>query len=247
MNFLQQALYFGTVLAWLYCRRRGRSRRRRRVKEESQKGETLEAHISGVYEGIFVFSKLLGRCGRGELVGAVFKARSARLENRVSLASLALLEKFEKHSEKQHGGHENQNTKSADDCLQILSDDIVPELKVIKSLLKSPTLDKKPDDLNLDLDFDDINRSISTLTNDIQEINKKIAQNEENTKLFHSFKEALDTNNEKLGQEVKNTICHELKNSSNLLVELNEKMHKYEGELMKKTMEIKKCVIKESS
>ena len=132
-----------------------------------------------------------------------------------------------KHSEKQHGGHENQNTKSADNCLQILSDDIVPELKVIKSLLKSPTLDKKPDDLNLDLDFDDINRSISTLTNDIQEINKKIAQNEENTKLFHSFKEALDTNNEKLGQEVKNTICHELKNSSNSLVELSEKMHKY--------------------
>ena len=34
-----------------------------------------------------------------------------------------------KHSEKQHG---DQNTKSADNCLQILSDEIVPELKVIK-------------------------------------------------------------------------------------------------------------------
>ena len=149
--------------------------------------------------------------------------------------------------EKQHSGHENENTKSADDCLQILSDDIVPELKVIKSLLKLPTVEKRPDNLNLDLDFDDINRSINTLTNDIQEINKKIAQNEENTKLFHSFKEALLTNNEKLGQEVKNTICHELSNSSNCLVELSEKMHKYEEELMKKTVEIKKCVIEEST
>ena len=149
--------------------------------------------------------------------------------------------------EKQHSGHENENTKLADDCLQILSDDIVPELKVIKSLLKLPTVEKRPDNLNLDLDFDDINRSINTLTNDIQEINKKIAQNEENTKLFHSFKEALLTNNEKLGQEVKNTICHELSNSSNCLVELSEKMHKYEEELMKKTVEIKKCVIEEST
>ena len=58
------------------------------MKEESQKGETLEAHISGVYEGIFVFSTPLGRCGRGELVGAVSKARSARLEKLASLASL---------------------------------------------------------------------------------------------------------------------------------------------------------------
>ena len=64
-----------------------------------------------------------------------------------------------KHSEKQHG---DQNTKSADNCLQILSDDIVPELKVIKSLLKSPNYEKKPDDVNLDLDFDDINRSINS-------------------------------------------------------------------------------------
>ena len=81
--------YFGMVLAWLYCRRRGRSRRRRRVKEERQKGETLEAHISGVYEGIFVFSTPLDSCGRGELVGAVSKARSARLEKLASLASRA--------------------------------------------------------------------------------------------------------------------------------------------------------------
>ena len=66
------------VLAWLYCRRRGRSRRRRRKK----KGETLEAHFSGVSEGIFVFSTPLESCGQGELVGAVLKARFARLENR---------------------------------------------------------------------------------------------------------------------------------------------------------------------
>ena len=32
-------------------------------KEESQKGETLQAHISGVYEGIFVFSTPLDSCG----------------------------------------------------------------------------------------------------------------------------------------------------------------------------------------
>ena len=59
------------------------------MKEESQKGETLKADFSGVSEGIFVFSTPLESCGRGELVGALFKARSARLEKRVSLASLA--------------------------------------------------------------------------------------------------------------------------------------------------------------
>ena len=57
-------------------------------KEESQKGETLKAHFSGVYEGIFVFSTPFDSCGQGELVGAVSKARSARLEKLASLASL---------------------------------------------------------------------------------------------------------------------------------------------------------------
>ena len=66
------------------------------MKEESQKGETLEAHFSGVYQGIFVFSTPLDSCGQGELVGAVLKARFARLENR-SFRSLRSIETLKAH------------------------------------------------------------------------------------------------------------------------------------------------------
>ena len=51
---------------------------------------SLKAHNSGVCGWIFEWSTLLESCGRGQLVGAVFKARFARLEKRVSLASLDL-------------------------------------------------------------------------------------------------------------------------------------------------------------
>ena len=39
-----------------------------------------QTHYSGVCGWIFDFSTLLDSCGSGQLVGAVFKARSARLE-----------------------------------------------------------------------------------------------------------------------------------------------------------------------
>ena len=47
-----------------------------------------QTHCSGVCGWIFDFSTLLDSCGWGQLVGAVLKARSARLEKRASLALL---------------------------------------------------------------------------------------------------------------------------------------------------------------
>ena len=124
---------------------------------------------------------------------------------------------------------------------------ILNELKIIKNSLKN----FKNSDDSTDKDIEDINLSITTLTNDIQEINKKIAQNEENTKLFHSFKEALDTNNEKMSAELKSTFLQfgnfSPRRNENSIVELCEKMNSFEDLLSKKTVELKKCIIEEST
>ena len=69
------------LITLVFVEARARSLKTRARFNNARALSSLKAHNSGVCGWIFEWSTLLESCGWGELVGAVFKARSARLES----------------------------------------------------------------------------------------------------------------------------------------------------------------------